>query len=330
MSVVLTIMALVPSLAAGQNASASAPAFHQSLDDAWWTGPMLAPSASTLPRGHFLLEPYFYDVTVQGRFDSAGTRHGATHSNSFGSLTYFLYGLADKFTIGAIPIVGYNQVSAQQSSSHPEMGDLSIHMQYRVSQFHEGSWAPTISIGLEESFPIGRYDRLGNRPSDALGSGAYTTTLGLYSQRLFWLPNGRILRMRLNVLPAFSRHVDLTDVSVYGTEEGFRGRAYPGKSIFVDGAWEYSVTRRWVLALDATYRHDGATLVIGYNKLSGGLQNGSSIQINSGSSYAFGLAPAIEYNCTRNLGFLLGARLIPHGSNTAMTITPALAINYVH
>lgn len=26
---------------------------RQPLDDAWWTGPMLAPSAATLPRGHF-------------------------------------------------------------------------------------------------------------------------------------------------------------------------------------------------------------------------------------------------------------------------------------
>ena len=38
---------------------------HQSLDDAWWTGPMLAPSAATLPRGHFLIEPYLFDVIVQ-------------------------------------------------------------------------------------------------------------------------------------------------------------------------------------------------------------------------------------------------------------------------
>jgi len=38
---------------------------RQSLDDAWWSGPMLAPSAATLPRGHFLVEPYFYDVSTR-------------------------------------------------------------------------------------------------------------------------------------------------------------------------------------------------------------------------------------------------------------------------
>ena len=50
------------------------PAFRESLDEAWWTGPMLAPSANTLPRGHILLEPYLYDVSTQGFFNSSGKR----------------------------------------------------------------------------------------------------------------------------------------------------------------------------------------------------------------------------------------------------------------
>jgi len=58
--------------------------------------------------------------------------------------------------------------------------------------------------------------------------------------------------------------VKVQDVSVYGTSEGFRERANPGPSVFVDAAWEYSVTRHWVVALDATYRRQDNTRVIGY------------------------------------------------------------------
>ena len=47
---------------------------RQSLDDAWWTGPILAASASTLPQGHALIEPYLYDVISNGRYDSEGER----------------------------------------------------------------------------------------------------------------------------------------------------------------------------------------------------------------------------------------------------------------
>lgn len=288
---------------------------------------MLAPSAATLPRGHFLIEPYLYDVTMQGRFDSDGVRRSTPHSNGFGSLTYVLYGLTDRVSIGVIPTAGYNEVSSGPSSAGVGLGDVTLQFQYRLTQFHEGSRIPTASIAVQETFPTGKYDGLGNRPSDGFGSGAYTTTVALFSQTYFWLPNRRILRMRLNVLPAFSSIVNVQDVSVYGTAAGFRGHARPGSSIFVDAAWEYSLTRRWVLALDATYRHQGNTSVTGYDILG---SNPAKIQLNSGPSDAFGLAPAIEYNWKRNLGVLVGARVIAAGRNTAATITPAVAINFVH
>ena len=61
-------------------AGAAAGAVHardQSREDAWWTGPMLAPSAATLPSGHMLIEPYLFDVMSDGRFDANGTRQSA-------------------------------------------------------------------------------------------------------------------------------------------------------------------------------------------------------------------------------------------------------------
>jgi len=43
-----------------------------------------------------------------------------------------------------------------------------------------------------------------------------------------------------------------------------------------------------------------------------------------------GFAPAIEYSWKPNLGVLLGMRVIPPSHNTNPTITPAVAINFVH
>lgn len=300
---------------------AAAPAstvVRQSLDDAWWTGPMLAPSAATLPRGHFLVEPYLYDVHAE-------------HSDSFGSLTYALYGLTDTVTVGLIPTFGFNVVGDGPNSSHVGFGDLTVQGQFRLTQFEEGGWTPTTSIALQETLPTGRYDRLGEQPGDGFGSGVYTTTLALYSQMYFWLPNGRILRTRFNVSEAFSSHANVEDVSVYGTATGFRGRAAPGRSFFVDSSWEYSLTRNWVLALDVTYRHDDNTRVAGYSAASADrATNPPRIELNSGTRTAFGFAPAIEYSWTPNLGVLFGVRVITGGHNTVTTVTPAVAINYVH
>src|SRR4051812_9377102 len=68
---------------------------RQALDQAWWTGPMLANSAATLPQGHVLVETYAFDQIV-GR------------TSSYGSLTYLLYGVTDTLTLGARPMFGFN------------------------------------------------------------------------------------------------------------------------------------------------------------------------------------------------------------------------------
>jgi len=296
------------------------------MADAWWTGPLLAPSANTLPQGHMLIEPYVYDVTTQGFYNSTGTRVSAPHANEFGSLTYFNYGLFNKFTVGVIPVFGYNEVSHGPNSSSLEVGDLNVQAQYRLRLFREGSWLPTISVNFQETLPVGKYDQLGNNANNGLGSGAYTTTLGFYTQTFFWMPNGRILRTRFNATQAFSHSASIQDVSVYGTTQGFRGHASPGAALFLDLAAEYSITHHWVLAGDAVYRHQYNTAVSGYN-LS---DPATSIFLNSGPSQVFGFAPAFEYNFTSKVGFIAGARIFPAGKNTTDSITPVIAVNIVH
>ena len=319
----LPLAAFAPAFAAsaGNVAVASpamppSPPLRQSLDDAWWTGPMLANSAATLPRGHFLIEPYIYDVS-------------SPHADGFGSQAYMLYGLTDRLTAGLIPVLGYNRVQGAADSTGVGLGDVSVQVQYRLTRFHEGSSLPTISLQLQETLPTGAYDQLGNRPSDGLGSGAATTTLQLNTQTYFWLANGRILRMRFNVAQSWSRRAYLAGVSVYGTTEGFRGNARPGNAFFVDAAWEYSLSRRWVLALDVTYRRSHATHVNGSAPADSDGAPAIPIHRSFGAEEAFGFAPAIEYSWNANLGMLFGTRVIT-GPHTTTTITPAVAINYVH
>lgn len=279
---------------------------------------MLANSAATLPPGHFLFEPYLYDIRTP-------------HTDSFGSRTYILYGLVNRFSIGMIPVFGYNKVSHGPNSSSVGIGDWTLQAQYRLTEFQPGHWIPTTAIQLQETFPTGKYDRLGNRPSDGLGSGTYTTTVAINSQMYFWLPNGRILRTRLDVSEAFSQSAQVRGVSVYGTDNGFRGNAKPGNSFFVDLAFEYSLTQRWVVAMDFTYGRNGNTRVDGLDFVDpGNVPYPQNVRLNSGSSTSFGVAPAIEYNWTPAIGVLLGTRVIFGGHNSTGSVTPAIALNYVY
>ncbi|MEP6731528.1 MAG: transporter [bacterium] len=314
-------------MSAAAGAQAPACAASQSRYEAWWTGPMLANSAATLPRGHILLEPYFYDVAVRSSYDHNRVRHNVAPSHGYGSLTYAIYGLTDDIGIGLIPVVGFNTVSGGPNSSRVGVGDIGMLAQYRLVRARPCRWMPDISVAIQETFPTGKYDNLGARASDGLGGGAYFTTVSLYSQKSVSLRNGHTFRTRFNVSQSFSRAVNVEGVSVYGTGADFRGRAEPGRSASIDASLEYSVRRSVALALDVTYRGAHNTHVAGYG--SSDLLGTQNIAFNSGPSEAVGLAPAIEYSWTSNVGVLLGARFIPAGRNTSASITPAVAINFV-
>jgi hypothetical protein len=302
------------------SANADDGADRQSLDDAWWTGPIVAAGAATLPQGHALIEPYVFDVITRGRYDSDGNYRSTDTVHSYGSLTYMLYGVTDSFTAGVIPTFGFNDVESGPDSSGVGVGDVTLQAQWRLSQFREGEHVPTSSFVLQQTLPTGKYDQLGTRPSDGLGAGAYTTSLAVHSQYYLWMPNGRILRTRLNVAYAFADSVDVADTSVYGTPEGFRGHADPGDTFSVYSAWEYSLTRNWVLALDAFYQHDSNTRIRGATQ-------GVPFSADSGPAWRFGLAPAIEYNFNSRIGVIVGARWFAAGSNTGASVTPVAAIN---
>jgi hypothetical protein len=301
----------------------------QSLDDAWWTGPLLAPSAATLPRGHWLLEPYVYDAVTVGRFDRNGALDSAGAAHDVGSLAYIEYGLVDRFTLGLIPRLGLHESSAGQDAAGFAVGDLTLQGAYRLTQFRPGSWMPATSLVIGETFPTGKFDRLGGRTDGALGSGVRSTTVSLYSQTYLWMPSGRILRTRLDLSCSRSHWASVQGVSVYGTSSGFVGRAHPGDSLVADLAFEYSVTRNWVLATDVEWERDGNTRVEG-SDAPALIPTLPSYRIqDSGSDELLYLAPAIEYNWNARMGVIAGARVATLGRKVTATVTPVAAVNLV-
>src|SRR5579871_2484590 len=105
-------------------------------------------------------------------------------------------------------------------------------------------FVPDIALAVLQSLPTGKYDRLG-RISDGFGAGGYATTLALYSQMLWWMPTGRLLRTRLDIMESVSPNVPVKDASVYGTSPGFIGHAAPGNQFSAEAGFEYSLTREW-------------------------------------------------------------------------------------
>ena len=307
------------------DASAQQP-YRQPIADAWWTGPLLAASASTLPKGHVLIEPYVFDVISHARFDQGGNRSALPHQHNVGNLTYMLYGLTDRVTVGLIPTFAFRYGEDHAGSTGIGFGDLQLQGQVRLTQFHEGRRVPTISLVLGETLPTGKYDRLDRNPSDGAGGGAHTTTLSVYSQYYFWMPTGRILRTRLDLSWGFSDRRGSKTRACMGHRWAFAASPPPGDSFVADLAFEYSLTRNWVLALDLVHSESQSTHLRGRYLDA----PASEVRASSGSSRTLYVAPAIEYNFNGNVGVIVGARLVPDGRNTTATVTPVAAINLVY
>jgi hypothetical protein len=306
-------------------AGGTAQAADESRDDAWWTGPMTAASAAMLPQGHLLVEPYLYDVVTTGRLDGNGRWEPAPGEHDLGSLTYLLYGLTDRVTVGMIPRLGINRPEGQPAGSG--IGDTTLQAGYGLTRYQVGRWMPEISLVLDETVPTGRYDQLAH-PSDGFGTGSYTTALSVYSQDYFWAPNGRIVRTRLDLTYSISSTAKVRNQSVYGTAPGFQGEAHPGDSFTADAAAEYSLTRNWVLAMDVIYQHGAGTRVAGsQTSATVGTPAISGYTADSGSSYFLGFAPAVEYNWNGSVGILIGVRIFDIGRNVTATVTPVIAVN---
>ena len=321
----LASLALIASAVAAAD-DAATDVTRQSREDAWWTGPLLAPNASTFPQGHALVETYVFDVNSNGQFDPSGHHEPASGGHELGSLTYLIYGLTDRVSVGLLPRFFYDEPAGAPNSSSPGVGDLGAQVQVGLTSFHEGSLVPATAVVLGETFPTGHYDALAN-PADGFGAGVYSTSLSWYSQDYLWLANGRILRVRLDLTYAISSSASLRDQSVYGTPVGFRGHAHPGDSFTADAAAEYSVTRNWVLATDLVWVHNSSTRVAGANIMSSGPE--ASVSLESGSSEYFAVAPAVEYNFSSRVGVIFGARIFVAGRNTGSSVTTAAAINMV-
>jgi len=313
--------------AAGLAGAARADDARQSRDDAWWTGPLLAASAATMPQGHWLFEPYLYDVITTGSIDAQGHHQALSASHEIGSQSYIIYAATDRLALAVLPRFAYIEPAVGPSSSTVGVGDVTLQAQYGLLSYQDGHYTPALSVVVAETLPTGRYDHL-DRASDGIGSGVYSTSLALYSQDYFWLPNGRILRGRLDVTWQWSHSGGVEDASVYGTSDGFRGRVYPGDAATADLACEYSVTRSWVLALDLVYQHADSTRITGTQPPSG---EGMALPFEeaSGAGWSFGVAPAIEYSWSAKAGVIAGVRIIPTGRNTTTSVTPVAAINLV-
>jgi hypothetical protein len=121
-----------------------------------------------------------FDVVTTGRIDRSGAHHSAPADQEVGSLTYLLYGLTDRLTLGMIPRFFYQDPAGAPNSSGVGVGDLTLQAGYGLTRYQEGSYVPALAFVVDETLPTGRYDRL-ERASDEWVRGLCHRVIDLFA-----------------------------------------------------------------------------------------------------------------------------------------------------
>jgi len=285
----------------------------------WLTGPLLTTSAHTVPKGHFNFEPYVYFIEDLGYFGSRGHFHRAesTH-DAINSVEICQLGLTDRVDINIYPQFTYSYGTGK---SYIGMGDIIIGPSFQIIRDDERWYGTTFKVGLNQVFPSASYDNLDPSFSgnDGIGNGGYSTKVYAVGSKLFHIYKENFFATRVAYSMIFFQPFKVHGINYFGGAEDTRGTLFRGASFILDIGLELTLNLNWALALDIENLY-----------MTGSTFKGTSSQVvgNSKPSYMLSFAPAIEYNFSKNVGFIFGAWVSAYGSNANGIYNLVMALNW--
>lgn len=289
----------------------------------WFTGPLLAPSAHTLPPGHGDVEPYLFFTTVTGVYNEHWNVESIPNFYQLNLIVPAWIGLTSFLDFTFAPQVFYSFSQGERST---QFGDVPFGFDIQLLNDQEKTWWPAIKLGLQVIAPTGKYKNLNPKDlgTDGVGIGSWTPKINLTFGRLFLLSNNHFLAPRLALTYLIGTPVHVSNYNSYGGTLGTLGKIYPGNDFSVDFGCEYNLTQRWVVALDIFYDYQNKTKFSGNP---GEIAPGIPAVLKSPSSEQFSLAPALEYNWSSNVGMIGGVWFTIAGRNASQFVSGVLALN---
>lgn len=288
-----------------------------------FTGPLLGPSAVTIPEGHIVIEPYTYLLAFTGIYDTNWNTISTSNFYSIVSQTYIMTGITPFTEFRIIPQFFHQFTKGVQST---ELGDLPLVFGWQLFDEIPSDWMPSLKLYMRISYPIGKYQRLDPKRlgTDKAGTGSWLPTIGLASSKLFLLPNSRFISFRTYFGYTFASSTPVNGLNVYGGTPETNGIVYPGNTIITSVSTEIGLSRNWVLSTDIQYIHKNKTKFFGNPGL---IAPGILGVVGGPASEEFSIAPGIEYNWNTHIGMIVGSWLSFAGKNSRCFRTGIIAMH---
>lgn len=294
----------------------------------WFTGPLLANSATIIPVGHWATEPYFYSIANTDRYDNHWDTLELDTLWNIAAQPFFWVGLTDWADLQLAPYFAWNY---REGPAHWVFGDFPVRVEFQLylDQIPHKHWFPSVKLGIQESFPTGKYDELDPKKlfTDLGGTGAYFTTIQLAFGKLLHVSGRNWVQMRLNLDYGFAPPVKVKGLNAYGGASDTKGTVRPGQMFAFDFSAEYSFTRNFAFACDITGTYTTSGHFSG-RKGTGTDLHGNPVRDSLRASIQYSLAPAFEYSWSQTLGVIAGAWFTLAGKNTPKFASGVVALNY--
>lgn len=294
---------------------------HATIQAPWFTGPLLAPSAYTIPQGHFNIEPYLYVIADTGKYDSHWHCHDIETIWPSYTQEFFQVGITPWLDFQISPTLFYNYTSG---AGMWEFGDLplgfDIQLFKRIRPLDE--WSTAMLLTVKETIPSGKYQNLNpkKKGTDIGGQGSWQTTFELDWGNLFYIGHNRFITWRNSLQYTYPAPVHVKNLNSYGGSVGTNGTVYPAQTLSFDTAIEITLNQNWVFAMD----------FVGTWTTRSRFTGKTSVVNTAPASAQFSLAPAIEYNFSPEIGLIFGSWFTVAGRNSTQFTSAVIAFNYFH
>lgn len=317
------LAALLPlcSLLSDEGASTGEP---QTPESPWLMGPLLASPGTVTPVGHFVIQPYvFYNVST-GVYDSDWKSHDTPNFYNTNVELFVVVGLTKWMDFQVLPQVYFNRTQGH-SSAH--FADFITGFDIQLLDPERFKTFPGIKLGLFETFPTGKYQKLNpnKKGSDFSGFGSYITGIQLVFYKLIHFTGHHYLSITLDGEYAIPSAVHVEGFNIYGGGFGAHGTVHPGKIFTAFLSFEYSFTKHWVFCLDNVYNHVNKDRFTGHP---GFLADGVPSHVGRLSSDLLSFCPGIEYNFNANWGISSGVWFSAMGRNIPRFVNGVLTVEY--
>lgn len=300
----------------------------------WFTGPILATSGNIVPAGHFATQPYLLGIARTAFYDNNWNLQPIETIWSLQFRIPVWIGLTSWADFKISPVWMWNH---RKDQSRWVLGDWLAQVDFLLHQdtLPSKSWLPSIKIGIRETFPTGKYQKLNPNKlgTDGGGRGGYTTSFSFNASKIFHFSGFHFLSLRLNLAYSIPTNVHVKGYNNYGGGVGTDGTVTPEQIFLAIVAFEYSFNRNWAVCCDLegtvaskiTFKGNPGMLPSREGRFN---PTGVPAVNEAKASIQYSAAPGIEYNWSENLGLLAGVWLTFAGKNSSRFTTAVLSINY--